>query len=84
MIKCVNVNIRELERKFFEEEDSNVENELKDGLNQEDVSIEKHNKRLEQFKDRSYIQQFWTIPLSDNVTEFDWDNLARCQKAHGG
>ena len=47
MIKCVNVNIRELERKFFEEEDSDVENDLKDGLNQEDVSNEKHNKRLE-------------------------------------
>lgn len=55
MIKCVNANIRELERKFFEEEDSDVENELKDGLNQQEVSIEKHNKRLEQFKDRSYI-----------------------------
>ena len=26
---------------------SEVENELKDGLNQEDVSIEKHNKHLE-------------------------------------
>ena len=25
MIKCVNMNIRELERKFFEEEDSEVE-----------------------------------------------------------
>lgn len=47
MIKCVNVNIRELERKFFEEEDSELENELKDGLLQEDVSADKHNKRLE-------------------------------------
>ena len=84
MIKCVNVNIRELERKFFEEEDSEVEDELKDGLNQEDVSVEKHNKRLEQFKDRSYIQQFWTIPLSDNVTEFKWDRLAEMQLKNGG
>ena len=55
MIKCVNVNIRELERKFFEEEDSDLENELKDGLKQVDITAEKHNKRLDQFKDRSYI-----------------------------
>ena len=47
MIKRVNVNIRELEQQFFEEEDSDVENELRQGLNQEDVSADKHNKRLE-------------------------------------
>ena len=46
MIKCVNSSIRELERKFFEEEDSEVENELKGGLTDE-VSVEKHNKRLD-------------------------------------
>ena len=49
MIKCVNINIRDLERKFFEEEDSEVENELKDGLDQHDISNEKHNKNLEKF-----------------------------------
>lgn len=55
MIKQVNFNIRELERQFFEEEDSDVENELKDGLTKEDVSIEKHNKRLDLFREKSYI-----------------------------
>ena len=54
MIKRVNVNIRELEQQFFEEEDSDVENDLKDGS--EETSIERHNHRLDQFKDRSYIQ----------------------------
>lgn len=53
MIKRVNVNIRELEQQFFEEEDSDVENDLKDAS--EEISIDRHNDRLDQFKDRSYI-----------------------------
>lgn len=44
MIKRVNVNIRELEQQFFEEEDSDMENELKDAS--EETSIERHNDRL--------------------------------------
>jgi len=56
MIKCVNMNIRELERKFFEEEDSEVEDQLKFDLANEHVSSSEHNKRLESFKERSYIQ----------------------------
>lgn len=73
MVKCVNMNIRELERKFFEEEDSEVEDQLKFDLANEKVSSTEHNKRLESFKERSYIQQFWTIPMSDDVTGFKWD-----------
>lgn len=56
MVKCVNMNIRELERKFFEEEDSEVEDQLKFDLANEHVSSSEHNKRLESFKERSYIQ----------------------------
>jgi len=55
MIKCVNMNIRELERKFFEEEDSEVEDQLKFDLANEKVTNSEHNKRLESFKERSYI-----------------------------
>lgn len=53
MIKRVYVNIRELEQQFFEEEDSDDERDLKDG--HEEVSNGRHNDRLDQFKDRSYI-----------------------------
>lgn len=49
------MSIRYLEEKFFEEEDSDVENELRDGLNQDDISHERHNKRLESFTEKSYI-----------------------------
>jgi hypothetical protein len=56
-----------LEKKFFEEEDSEAEEQLKLNLQNAEVSAEEHNKRLEQLKEKSHIQQFWSIPLSDDV-----------------
>jgi hypothetical protein len=47
MLKDVNRHIRDLERKFFEEEDSEAEEELKHDLENENVSAAEHNHRLE-------------------------------------
>ena len=79
MIEDVNFHIRDLERQFFEEEDSEVEMELKQNL-----SIKEHNQQLEQLKEKSHIQQFWTIPMSENVTDLEFDRLAQTQKKNGG
>jgi hypothetical protein len=73
LLKEVNKHIRELERQFFEEEDSEVEGDIK---NIEFNSAEEHNQHLEKIKEKSHIQQFWTIPLSDNVTQIDFDKFA--------
>lgn len=42
MIKDVNYHIRDLEKQFFEEEDSDVELELKESL----ISAAEHNEKL--------------------------------------
>mgnify|MGYP002632076789 CR=1 FL=1 len=55
MLKEVNKHIRDLERKFFEEEDSEAEEYYKNLLLDEDVTIDEHNKRLEDLKNRSHI-----------------------------
>lgn len=47
MLKDVNRHIRDLEKKFFEEEDSEAEEELKQELECKDVSAAEHNQRLE-------------------------------------
>ena len=86
MIKDVNYHIRELERQFFEEEDSEEENELKMSLmnKQNKISEQEHNKKLESLKEKSHIQQFWTIPMSENVTALGYEHLANVQKEHTG
>ena len=43
MIKEVNRHIRDLERQFFEEEDSEIENDLKNNLKKEDASVKEYN-----------------------------------------
>jgi len=43
MIKEVNKHIRDLERQFFEEEDSEIENDLKNNLKREDASVKEYN-----------------------------------------
>ena len=50
MIKDVNWHIRDLEKKFFEEEDSEVEEDLKQNL-----SAAEHNQQLECLKEKSHI-----------------------------
>ena len=55
MIKDVNYHIRELERQFFEEEDSEEENELKTNLTKNKISESEYNKKLEALKEKSHI-----------------------------
>ena len=43
MLTEVNRHIRELERKFFEEEDSEAEEELKLTLQKQDLTVAEHN-----------------------------------------
>jgi len=84
MLKEVNRHIRDLERKFFEEEDSEQDELQRQELMDEAVSIPEHNRRLEELKQRSHITQFFSIPLSDNVKSFDFERLAAQQQKHGG
>ena len=80
----MNYHIRDLEKKFFEEEDSEAEEQLKLNLQNAEVSAEEHNKRLEQLKEKSHIQQFWSIPLSDDVKRLTFQKLAAAQKQLAG
>jgi mRNA (2'-O-methyladenosine-N6-)-methyltransferase len=84
MLKEVNKHIRDLERKFFEEEDSEQDELQRQELMDDQVSIAEHNRRLEELKQRSHITQFFSIPLSDNVKSFDFERLAEVQKRNGG
>ena len=79
MIKDVNKHIRDLERQFFEEEDSEIENDLKNNLKREDASAKEYNNQLQILKEKSHIQQFWTIPMSDNVVALEYQRLADAQ-----
>jgi uncharacterized membrane protein (DUF106 family) len=71
MLKEVKKHIKALEKQFFEEEDSEKEEELKQISNQD-----KHEEALTLFKQQSYLKQFWCIPLSVDVTTFNFDLLA--------
>lgn len=84
LLKDVNKHIRELEKKFFEEEDSQGEEELKLNFEREGITAAEHNLRLEKLKEKSHIQQFWSIPISDNVTSINFDKLAEAQLEHAG
>jgi len=84
LLKDVNKHIRELEKKFFEEEDSQGEEELKLNFEREGITAAEHNLRLEKLKEKSHIQQFWSIPISDNVTSINFDALAKSQREFGG
>lgn len=72
MLKDVKRHIKALEKQFFEEEDSEKEDELKQINN-----VVKHDEALAAFKETSHLKQFWCIPLSVNVTNFDFDGLAK-------
>ena len=76
MLKIVEQEIKNHERKFFEDEDSEAENQLMSDLMNPTKTIKEHNDRLEQFKLKSHIQQFWTIPMSENVKDIQWKKLA--------
>ncbi len=72
MLKEVKRHIKILEKQFFEEEDSEREDELKQISN-----IAKHEKALAAFKEHAHLKQFWCVPLSVNVTSFDFDLLGQ-------
>lgn len=71
MLKEVKKHIKALEKQFFEEEDSEIEEELKMINNNS-----KHDEALEAFKESTNMKQFWCIPLSVNVKDFNFDLLA--------
>ena len=84
MITEVNYCVRDLEKQFFEEEDSEAELELKINTQKNILSAKEHNEQLEKLKTKSHIQQFWTIPMSENVTQMEFQRLAAAQKKCGG
>jgi uncharacterized membrane protein len=55
LLKEVNRHIRMLEQQFFEEEDSEADEVLKQTLERGDISIEDHNKQLDTLKEKSHI-----------------------------
>ena len=55
MIKDVNKHIRDLEKQFFEEEDSEIENDLKNNLKRENASAKEYNNQLQILKEKSHI-----------------------------
>jgi len=55
MIKEVNYCVRDLEKQFFEEEDSEAELELKVNNKKNSISPADHNEQLEKLKSKSHI-----------------------------
>ena len=58
----------ELERRFFEEEDSDREERLKTITN-----VAKHEEELQQFRQICNVKNFWCIPISIDIRNLDWD-----------
>jgi hypothetical protein len=79
MLKEVKKHIKDLEKQFFLEEDSEKEEELKQISN-----VVKHEEALKAFKEHAHLKQFWCIPLSVNVNAFSFDLLAKSQLATAG
>ena len=71
MLKEVRKQIKLLEKAFFEEEDSEQEDALKQITN-----VAKHEEALAAFRENAHLKQFWCIPLSVNVTDFSFEKLA--------
>ena len=71
MLKEVRKQIKLLEKAFFEEEDSEQEDALKQITN-----VAKHEEALAAFRENAHLKQFWCIPLSVNVTGFSFEQLA--------
>jgi len=63
--------VEELERRFFEEEDSDREERLKNITN-----VTKHEEELNRFRKFCNIKNFWCVPLSVDIRTLDWDLLA--------
>lgn len=81
LLKEVNKNIARLEEQFFIEEDSDAEAETF-GLKDMPTPV-LHNDRLDIIKKSSNIQQFWSIPLCEQIGHPEcftlFDRLAEAQ-----
>ncbi len=71
--------VRDLEIRFFEEEDSDREEQLKQITN-----VAKHEEALQAFREFSNVKNFWCVPLSVDVRTFNFELLAKTQLEHGG
>lgn len=71
--------IKEYESRFFLEEDSDQEEELKRITN-----VQRHGEALQSFRDASSLKNFWCVPLSVDVRTFNWDMLVEKQISIGG
>jgi len=75
MLAEVNRFIALSERQFFIEEDSDKEEDLKQITN-----VGTHEQALREFKDICHMKQFWCMPLSVDVRDFDFQRLIHAQK----
>lgn len=80
MLKEVKKHIKILERQFFEEEDSDLEEEQKAKMSR---NIDENNEALVE-QHHNYIKQLWCIPLSINVKGYDFENFANVQLKNAG
>jgi len=89
MVMEVNKNIRNLEQKFFEEEDSDADIFFEGTLKNHKTSSQDHNNALARLREKSHITQYFCIPLSMNVMDTVYnkgclDQLVTAQMKHGG
>ena len=70
LLKEVMKHAKLLEKQFFEDEDSEREDQLKKITN-----VAQHEEALQAFKESSYLKQFWCVPLSEDVRTFNWNIL---------
>ena len=70
--------MRHLEKFFFDEEDSEKEEQVKAKMSKDMMSGELTS------MDNQTLKQLWCIPLSVNVKEFDFDYFSEQQKKLGG
>ena len=70
MLKDCRIEIKKLEEQFFEENDSELEEEAEKDLMKQEKG--------------TGIKQFWCVPLSVNVLEFEFDKLIKSQLKHAG
>ena len=71
--------ILEYEIRFFEEEDSDKEEQLKSS-----TSVKHHEKALQTFRSATSLKQYWCIPLSVDVRTFNFTKLIQKQLSLSG
>jgi len=57
----------EFEQRFFVEEDSDREEQLK-----VETNVQRHEEALKNFTEKSRLKQYWCIPLSVDVRTFNF------------